>query len=808
MQVRLIAAGVFAALVSWNASGFELIRGGKPSATLVVADKAADAERFAAAELQAFLEKATGAKLAIVGKLPAGGQPVVLVGQTTVREAGEEFVTASQLAQIRDDGYAISTMAKQPALLLVGKEPRGTLYAVYDLLEAELGCGFFVDGDHVPQRSDVVLRRQNILGNPAFTDRTYYVPLGLYGPKRFQATLWNAEDWKPFLRWMAKKKMNSLAIPFTLVSRAWGTAFDQAFPEAKGQRPEVLEGVDAKAGVTARMGYGLNPEYTTALLKDVFAYARQTLGLKITYVYVYGEFEQSLRKAMPNLAWQPPYPASYPAAAGGSCALAPSEPRIRELQAKLWKAIVDTYGTDHSYVVCGEPAPRMAAASQSSESRSLAAIETMRQVDPKAQIRVPSWEAPSWGNTPEARSRFISQLPPDVGFLYWDPDLGALRRKLDLRFVTEIERIDSRMAGSYRDTVYTAADRLAGRSLAYAVPWSDGPNDDLFTNRFWLLANCFHHFNHLIPAPKAVGFWNWHDLRRVNPMMDDLCAEFAWGAAYVWRAEGAQTNRAVSNYLQRRYAPAAIFPMAEAQKEGLRGAPRPETGVNYRAYTGWGSISAPGSSAARTAVALALACKPAAGASLFYEADLVDLGRNYLHQHIQESCNRVLAIVRDAKRAAATNGYSTQVKEESLAALQKAEKQLLAAHKALSRLIATRKDMCLDDAILEATATKGANKLLAQAIREQQSPLFNDGYALTDTLEYHQQVAGRQLQQVLDYARRELGTPTADAVPGWESFFRQGAEQYIEKSDPVAYDKKAEKAAASAILQEFLESAE
>lgn len=807
MGVRLIAASVFVALASWNASGFELVRGGKPSATLVVADKAADAERFAAAELQAFLEKATGAKLSIVGKLPGGGQPVVLIGQATVREAGEEFVAASQLGQIRDDGYAISTLEKQPALLLVGKEPRGTLYAVYDLLEAELGCGFFVDGDHVPQRSDVVLRRQNILGNPAFADRTCLVPLGLYGPKRFQATLWSLEDWKPFLRWMAKKKMNSLAIPFTVISRAWGTAFDQAFPEAKAHRPEVLDGVEAKAGTTARMGYGLNPEHITALLKEVFAYARQTLGLKITYVCVYGEFEQSLQKAVPNLAWQP-YPAIYPAAAGGSCALSPSEPKIRELQAKLWKAITDTYGTDHSYVVCGEPAPRAAASAQPSENRSLAAIETMRQVDPKAQIRVPSWEAPSWGTTPEARRSFIAQLPPDVGFLYWDPDLGVLRRKLDVRFVTEIERIDTLMAASYRDTVYTATALLAGRPLEYAVPWSDGPSDDLFTNRFWLLANCFHHFNHFIPAPRAVGFWNWHDLRRVNPMMDDLCAEFAWGAAYVWRAEGAQTNRAVSNYLQRRYTPAAVFPMAEAQKQGLRGAPRPETGVNYRAYTGWGSISAPGSSTARTAVALALACKPAASASPFYEADLVDLGRNYLHQHIQEGCNRVFAIVRDAKRAAATNGYSSQVKEESLAALQKAEKQLLGAHKALSRLIATRKDMCLDEAILEATATKGANKLLAQAIREQQSPLFAGGYALTDTLEYHQQVAGRQLQHVLDYARRELGGPTADPVPGWETFFRQGADQYVEKSDPVAYDKKAEKAAASAILQEFLESAE
>ena len=808
MLARLVLAGVFGIMASSHSSAFELVRGGKAAATIVVAEKAAEPERFAAAELQAFVEKATGARLALASKMPGGGQAAILVGETTVREAGDKFVAAAQFAQMRDDAYAIVTMDDPPSLLLLGRVPRGTLYAVYDLLETQLGIGFFVDGDYAAKQADAVVGALNIVANPAFADRAYYMPLGLYGPKRFQATLWNAEDWRAFLRWMAKKKLNRVAIPFTAGSRAWGAAFDQAFPEAKPHRQDTLAGVDAQAGVTARMGWGLNPEHTTALLKDAFAYARRTLGLEVTYVCVFGEFEQGLRQAMPGLKWKPPYPAGYPAAAGGSCALSAAEPKARELQTKLWKAILDTYGTDHSYVVCGEAVPGPVGSAPSQENTTVAALETMRQLDPAAQICVPTWEAPLWGAKPDARTAFVGQLPANVGLLYWDPDLGTLRRKLDTRFLTDLRGIETMMWASPQDILYTSTARLGERPIHYAVPWSEGPSDDLFSNRFGMLANCFHHFNHYVPAPKAVGFWNWHDLRRVNPMMDDLCAEFAWNATNVWRAEGALTNRAVSSYMNRRYGQAAVFPMAEAYKQALRGAPRAEGDVNYRAYVRWGTIPTPGSAAARGAVALALACKAAATDSPFYEADLVDLGRNYLHQYIQERCGQILSAVRDAKGAAAAKTYADQAKKDAVARLQKADAQLLSAHKALTRLIATRKDMCLDEAIIEATATKGANALLARAIREHQSGLLANGYPLTDSIEYHQQVAAQQLRHLLDYAKREVDAPTADAVPGWEVFFRQGASDFVEKAQPTPYDKKAEQGPASKILQEFLEAAE
>ncbi len=474
------------------------------------------------------------------------------------------------------------------------------------------------------------------------------------------------------------------------------------------------------------------------------------------------------------------------------------------MQARLWKGILDTYGTDHRYVVASQAPPNPVATPQPVENADVAALETLLQVDPKAKASLATWGSAQWGATPEAKAAFIRELPKDVALLYWDTELGALRRKLD---TTSFTYPDGGGWVRPQDVLYTATDMFAGRPFQYAPPWGDA-GDDLFQNRFTVLAGCFFHFRHFVPTPRATGFWNWHELQHVNPMMDNFAADFAWTGSFVWRGEGATTNRVVNDYLGRRYGRDATFPMAEAQKQALRGAPRAEGNVNFRSYVRWTALPAPGSTAGRAAVALALAAKNTAAGSPFYETDLVDLGRSFLHQYIEEQCKQALALVADAKRAAADKTYSDQAKKDALASLQKAEAQVLNGHKTLTRLIATRKDMCLDDAILEATATKGANKLLAQAIREHQSGLFAEGYTLTDSIEYHQQVAAPRLRYLLDYAKREANSPTAEAIPGWEVFFRHGASDFVEKAQPAPFDKKAEAAPPSKILQEFLEAAE
>jgi len=656
----------------------ELVRSGKPVATIVVGKKASAPERLAASELQRYLSQMSGARLPIATRLPQGRRPAVLVGRQAVEDAGPQAVRAAMLDQVRGDGYVIATISQDPPrMALAGREPRATLYAVYDFLDVSLGCGFFCDGDNVPRRPDVEALAVSLVSNPVFGERTYWLPLSVYGPKRFQAALWNLEDWKRFLRWVVKKRYNSVAIAFNGSTRAWGVAFDKAFPEAAKHRKEIRppRNQAEKLRYTARIGWGLAPERITSTLKQAMDFGRKALGLTFTYVLTYGEFEDSLRAAHPKLKWRPELPPDYPGVAGGVRFLSVAEPQGRELQRKLWQAIIETYGTDHLYVLCSQPPPGPVAVPGKAESATVPALEVMRRVDPKARVLVPTWEADLWGKTDQEKQRFLRELPKGIEVLYYQPSFT-------------------------QDLLYVHTKRFTGRDFAYACPWSAGPGHDLVEDSsFWMLRNVFRHWQFSNPRPLAVGFWNWNDVRGTNVMMEELTAEFAWTGAYVWRGEGASTNRIVRRYLARRYGQAVVFSMAEAYKQAFRGTPR--TSVNYRDYVRWGTNGAPGIASARSAVALMLATATQASQSPFYERDLADIGRNYLHQRIQRLVFRVLALVRDAKRAAQTGGYSQQARKQALQELKSTAEELKRTHKALTRLIATRADMCLDDAILE-----------------------------------------------------------------------------------------------------------
>ena len=225
-----------------QAFALELVRGGKAVARIVVAADAPRVERFAASELQSAIVAMSGAKLPIASDLSGEAAAWVLVGEGAARLAGDDVVTAAQLAEVRDDGYAMATVetGQRPYLVLLAQQPRGTLFAVYNLLETAFSCGFFTDGDRYPKRRDLAVYGLSIVGNPTFPLRACWVPARFYGPKRFRPALWDAKDWRRFLLWMAKKKMNCLAVELSGESRAWGEAFEQAFPEARRLKRETL----------------------------------------------------------------------------------------------------------------------------------------------------------------------------------------------------------------------------------------------------------------------------------------------------------------------------------------------------------------------------------------------------------------------------------------------------------------------------------------------------------------------------------------------------------------------------------------
>ena len=123
------AAGIF-----WSGalSALEIADRGRSDYAIVVAADAIPAEKTAAAELQRYVKALSGVELPIVGEPRQDGKHILIGRSPAALELlGDTPETAAWLK--RDDAIIIETVDGN--LILSGARPRGTLYAVYTLLE-------------------------------------------------------------------------------------------------------------------------------------------------------------------------------------------------------------------------------------------------------------------------------------------------------------------------------------------------------------------------------------------------------------------------------------------------------------------------------------------------------------------------------------------------------------------------------------------------------------------------------------------------------------------------------------------------
>lgn len=133
-------ARILAILSLLTASGFGeelvLVENGRSDCVIVLPAEPSAVESTAAGELQKHLQEVTGAKLEIVGE---GKSPTavrrILVGASA--EAGK-LLEGLDLQSLGHDGIVMKTSGD--AIVLAGRAPRGTLYAVYTFLEDVIGC--------------------------------------------------------------------------------------------------------------------------------------------------------------------------------------------------------------------------------------------------------------------------------------------------------------------------------------------------------------------------------------------------------------------------------------------------------------------------------------------------------------------------------------------------------------------------------------------------------------------------------------------------------------------------------------------
>ena len=157
-----------------------LAENGKANAEIVVVSRS-PVTAFAARELKAFLDQATGADFKIVPRR-TGDLPAIFVGDSVwARKWG---VDVGKLAR---DGFVIRRM--KDAIIIAGKDDpfvdpekdrsfryeRGTIFGVYDFLERFLGVRFYFPGEIgtvVPKSPTLRVPAMDILESPDFSIRT------------------------------------------------------------------------------------------------------------------------------------------------------------------------------------------------------------------------------------------------------------------------------------------------------------------------------------------------------------------------------------------------------------------------------------------------------------------------------------------------------------------------------------------------------------------------------------------------------------------------------------------------------------
>ena len=148
-------------------------RHGEAAVPIVQAADATTPEQYAAEELAMHLGKITGATFETVAEadLPEDAT-AIFVGHT--RFAAANGIGAAALGP---EEWLLRTVGGN--LILTGGRPRGTLYAVYEFLERELGVAWLnEDVTLLPEHADLVIAPLNRTGAPAFgTMRFVYTDL-------------------------------------------------------------------------------------------------------------------------------------------------------------------------------------------------------------------------------------------------------------------------------------------------------------------------------------------------------------------------------------------------------------------------------------------------------------------------------------------------------------------------------------------------------------------------------------------------------------------------------------------------------
>ncbi|OGV52249.1 MAG: hypothetical protein A2017_00625 [Lentisphaerae bacterium GWF2_44_16] len=171
-----------------------LAENGKANVEIVTGEKASPVVKFAAKELQKYLNESTGADIKIVSKR-SGAIPAIMLG---VNKETENIV-GKEVAKLPVDGFIIRKPVNMNAVIIAGKDnpsanieeilkrgaywemffDKATLYGVYDFLERFVGVRFYFPGEIgtvVPKHTVLSVPAMDIKEAPDFPQRRAGLP--------------------------------------------------------------------------------------------------------------------------------------------------------------------------------------------------------------------------------------------------------------------------------------------------------------------------------------------------------------------------------------------------------------------------------------------------------------------------------------------------------------------------------------------------------------------------------------------------------------------------------------------------------
>ena len=668
---------------------------------------------------------------------------------------------------VQSDGYCVALSDDGKIVYITGWNSRAVLYGVYDYLQNKAGCGFFEDGENVPDSvTEQILPPfdkpfKTIINKPKFNYRCQWIWTRYYGADRGHPANWGYEQWVSHLRWLAQRRFNSVLLYPVGYTRLWGDVHRRAFPETAPYDKEVWNDVEDFWGAhySIMAGWGRSPQETTRLMQKVLKFGREQLGLKFEYNFYLGNFEETLQRVYPQGTWidwtNLPHHA-YFGAAGRSPTLAFTDPRSKEYNQRLWKTFIKTFGTDHRYWITyrEESSPDPDNPLDPDKGKLLAdAVNAQRkwilEIDPKAEFFHWDWHdyRPWFG--PELAKKINETKDPNK--LPWEQ-----LRKASKNYTHALSKDITMVSVASPDVFYNNPPVkftehfephkwIIGSILGYA-------GQDVGTGGLSMPGQKFFaEWGKYVKEDKGTlqGVIHWDEIIQVNPLIDYLIGEFAWtGKTIDLFTDANNPNQNIEWYFEHRFGRRDGKIMMKCARVRYENFPQdvPTMRLPYQYTTNGISPTEKGLTDKLTNMLKdALSIRDNQRANQCYSTQLVDLGRTVLHTvsrlHLQQA------------RAAALKQNRAEF-----------EIQAKAAHNALLALadiLNTDRRFCLSDSIYRMTNEPGANRLLRLMMLEHASGQLFGNYALNDTAEFIKFISVPLLDTYLENLRKTMQDPNA-----------------------------------------------